>query len=64
MFLKNKKVVVTGGSGMIGTQYISQLLKLGAKVKTHTHINKLNVKDEEIEILKNIDLEKFDDAKK
>jgi len=64
MFLKNKKVVVTGGSGMIGTQYISQLLKLGAKVKTHTHINKLNIKDEEIEVLENIDLEKFDDAKK
>ena len=64
MFLKNKKVVVTGGSGMIGTQYISQLLKLGAEVKTHTHVNELNIKDEKIQVLKNIDLEKYEDAKK
>ena len=34
---RDKKIVVTGGSGMIGTHMISKLLELGAEVKTHTH---------------------------
>ena len=36
-FFKDKKVVVTGGSGMIGTHYIQELLNRGARVRTHTH---------------------------
>ena len=30
---KDKKVVVTGGSGFIGTHYIEELLSRGAQVK-------------------------------
>ena len=39
MFYKGKKVVVTGGSGFVGTHYIKELLDRGAIVKTHTHKN-------------------------
>ena len=59
---KNKKVVVTGGSGFIGTHFINELLDRGAKVKTSIHKNSLKVQDERIEVVENIDLEKFDDA--
>jgi GDP-L-fucose synthase len=64
MFYKNKKVVVSGGSGMIGYQVIRKLLKFGAEVKTHTHNRPLNVVDDRIEVLENINLEKFDDCMK
>ena len=36
-FYTGKKVVVTGGPGFIGTHYLTELLKRGALVKTHTH---------------------------
>ena len=34
---KDKKVVVTGGSGFIGTHFINELLERGAQVKTYIH---------------------------
>jgi GDP-L-fucose synthase len=64
VYFKDKKVVVTGGSGMIGTHYIRELLNRGAKIKTHTHNRPLNVVDERIEVLENLDLEKLDDCMK
>ena len=65
---KDKKVVVTGGSGFIGTHFINELLDRGAQVKTYIHntplkINPLSLKDDErIEVLQNINLEKLEDA--
>ena len=35
-FYKDKKVVVTGGSGFVGTNFVLELLDRGAKVTTHT----------------------------
>ena len=61
---KDKKIVVTGGGGMIGTHYIKELLNRGTKIRTHTHNRPLNVVDDRIEVLENIDLEKFDDCMK
>ena len=67
---KDKKVVVTGGSGFIGTHFINELLDRGAQVKTYIHntplkINPLSLKDDErIEVLQNINLEKPEDALK
>ena len=68
MYFKNKKVVVTGGSGFVGTHFIEELLNRGAQVKTYVHktplkINPLSLKDDErIEVLQNINLEKLEDA--
>ena len=68
MYFKNKKVVVTGGSGFVGTHFIEELLNRGAQVRTYVHktplkINPLSLKDDErIEVLQNINLEKLEDA--
>ncbi len=62
MFYKDKKIVVTGGSGFVGTHFIQELLNRGASVITHTHKNPLKIHDKRITWLENIDLEKLDDA--
>jgi GDP-L-fucose synthase len=61
-FYKNKIVVVTGGSGFIGTHYLLELLNMGAKVRTHTHISPLQISDPRLEVLENIDLTKLEDC--
>ncbi len=61
---KNKRVVVTGGSGFIGTHYIEELLSRGANVVTHTFENPLQRKDDRVEVIPNINLEKLDDTLK
>jgi len=61
---KNKKVVVTGGSGFVGTHFIQELLERGANIRTSIHNNPLKIQDDRIEVLENIDLTKFDDAMK
>lgn len=63
MFYNDKKVAVAGGSGFIGTHYISELLSQGAQVKTHTHIRPLALDDlSNIEVLENVNLENLDDC--
>ena len=59
---KNKKVVVTGGSGFVGTNLALELLNRGANVRTSTHKRPMQIQDDRIELLENIDLTKFDDA--
>ena len=59
---KNKKVVVTGGSGFVGTNMILELLNRGANVRTSIHKRPMQIQDDRIELLENIDLTKFDDA--
>lgn len=61
-FYKGKKVVITGGSGFIGTHYLIELLELGAIVKTHTHEKPLQIQDSRLEVLENIDLTKLEDC--
>ena len=39
MFFKNKKVVVTGGSGMIGTHYIKELLNCPILISVRNDAN-------------------------
>ena len=62
MFYKDKKIVITGGSGFIGTHFLIELLNRGAKVKTHIHKRPLQIQDDRIEVLENINLENIDDA--
>jgi GDP-L-fucose synthase len=62
MFFKDKTVVVTGGSGFVGTHMITKLLRLGANVKTHVHKSPIRVQDGRITALHGIDLTRLDDA--
>ena len=63
-FFKNKRVVVTGGSGFVGTHYLEELLSRDANVVTHTHERPLQIQDDRIEVLENIDLENINDCMK
>ena len=63
-FFKNKRVVVTGGSGFVGTHYLEELLSRDADVVTHTHERPLQIQDDRIEVLENIDLENINDCMK
>ena len=63
-FFKNKRVVVTGGSGFVGTNYLEELLSRDADVVTHTHERPLQIQDDRIEVLENIDLENINDCMK
>ena len=62
MNYQDKTIVVTGGSGMIGTHMIEELLKRGADVRTHIHKSPLKIDDDRIEILYDIDLTNIDDC--
>ena len=61
---KDKRVVVTGGSGFVGTHYLEELLSRGANVVTHTHERPLQIQDDRIEVFENIDLENINDCMK
>ena len=64
MFFKNKKIVVTGGSGFVGTNFILELLERDANIITHTHIRPMEIQDERIKVIENIDLFKLEDCMK
>jgi len=55
-FFHNKTVVVTGGSGFIGTHYLQELIQRGAKVRTHTHQKSLQFHHDSLEVIPNINL--------
>ena len=61
-YFKDKKIVVTGGSGFIGSHFLLELVKRGAKVKTHTYHSPLQIESDNIEIIPNIDLTKLEDC--
>ena len=69
MSIKNKKVVVTGGSGFIGTHFIPELTNRGASVRTHIHKKPLQIDSRlllegDIEVLEDINLKNIGDCKK
>jgi GDP-L-fucose synthase len=63
-FFKNKKVVVTGGSGFIGTHFLMELVNRGASVITSTNKSELQFKSNELTIYRGLDLLTLDDCVK
>jgi GDP-L-fucose synthase len=61
-FLEGKTVVVTGGSGFIGSHFLLELVQRGADVRTHTHKKPLQVNNDKIKVIKNIDLTNLNDC--
>jgi len=63
-FWKDKKVVVTGGSGFIGTHFLNHLIEIGANVKTHVHKSPIHLKGDKLNVIHDIDLMRLDDCLK
>ncbi|MDF2577443.1 MAG: GDP-L-fucose synthetase [Chlamydiales bacterium] len=60
-FYKDKKILVTGGSGFIGSNFIKSLLLQGAYVRTSFHQRPVAIKHERLEIV-TADLTCLDDC--
>jgi len=61
-FLKGKKVVVTGGSGFIGTHFLKELVHRGAKVRTSTNESLLQFDTDKVIVYSGINLLSLDDC--
>jgi GDP-L-fucose synthase len=63
MFYKDKKVLVTGGTGFVGTNFVEELVKQGARVRVPVHRRPLMVKSDLVEAVP-ADLTQLDDCLK
>ena len=62
-FFENKKILVAGGSGFLGKNFILNLLKFNCKIISTVHINKSVIKSKKIKYFK-CDLTSLNDCKK
>lgn len=62
-FYKNKSVLVTGGTGFVGTHFVQQLLEQGAMVRITVHRRAPIIRDERIETVP-ADLTRLDNCLK
>lgn len=63
MFYEGKSVLVTGGTGFVGTHIVQELLKHNARVRVVVHQTRPVINDDRVEIIKG-DLTKLDDCLK
>lgn len=62
MFFKDKKIVVAGGSGMVGSHLVKELLERGSEVRTNTFSKELDFDHPNLEVFSNLDLEDIDNC--
>ena len=62
MFYRDKKVLVTGGAGFVGTHFVEELLRQGARVRIPVHQRQPIVRDPRIELVP-ADLAKLEDCR-
>jgi GDP-L-fucose synthase len=63
MFYKDKKVLVAGGTGFVGTNFVEELVRQGARVRVPVHRRPLRVKSELIETVE-ADLSRVEDCER
>jgi uncharacterized protein YbjT (DUF2867 family) len=51
MFFQNKLVLVTGGTGFVGSHFVERLLELGARIRIPLHHRSLDITHDQIETL-------------
>lgn len=61
-FFEGKNVVVTGGSGFLGSNYVEALAKRGANVITHTHLRGMQTLPSNVTVVGNVDLTNIDEC--
>ncbi len=61
-FLKGKRVVVTGGSGFIGTHFLKELVNRGARVRTSTNKSLLQYESDEVIVYRGLNLLSLEDC--
>lgn len=61
-FFKGKKIVVTGGSGFLGTHFIKELINRGARVRTSTNKSLLQLESDEVIVYGGINLLSLDEC--
>lgn len=61
-FFEGKNVVVTGGSGFLGSNYVEALAKRGANVVTHTHLREMQTLPSNVTVVGNVDLTNIDEC--
>lgn len=62
MFFKDKRVLVTGGAGFVGTHFVQALLEQGARIRVPIHQRPMIVKDPRIELVQ-ADLTRLEDCR-
>lgn len=62
-FYRGKTVLVTGGAGFVGTHFVEELLRLGARVRVTLHERPLPIPDDGIETVR-ADLTRLEDCQK